>query len=126
MGHANFCFISTFLGTHVQANISFIKNNAIETIYTNKERRTNVRIGMEEIGVQQKYAANSICFGCGPANKEGLRINSTRIENGLYLEYMPEEHHQAFPGMIWWNNWNITRLPWKLDCSNCSHGQEWR
>ena len=55
---------------------------------------------MEEIGVQQKYAANSICFGCGPANKEGLRINRTRIENGLYLEYMPEEHHQAFPGMI--------------------------
>ena len=55
---------------------------------------------MGELGGQQKYAANSICFGCGPANKEGLRINSTRIENGLYLEYKPEEHHQAFPGMI--------------------------
>lgn len=55
---------------------------------------------MDELGVQQMYAANSICFGCGPANKEGLRIRSTRIENGLYLEYKPEEHHQAFPGMI--------------------------
>jgi acyl-coenzyme A thioesterase PaaI-like protein len=56
--------------------------------------------GMEEIGVQRQYAPTSICFGCGPANEKGLRMNSVRIENGLSLEYVPESHHQAFPGMI--------------------------
>jgi acyl-coenzyme A thioesterase PaaI-like protein len=56
--------------------------------------------GMTEPGVQQQYAPSSICFGCGPANEMGLRIQSHRIENGLSMEYLPEEHHQAFPGMI--------------------------
>jgi len=56
--------------------------------------------GMEEVGVQRQYAPSSICFGCGPANQQGLQINSIRIENGLSMEYLPEHHHQAFPGMI--------------------------
>ena len=55
---------------------------------------------MEEVGVQRQYAPSSICFGCGPANQQGLRINSFRIENGLSMEFLPEHHHQAFPGMI--------------------------
>ena len=55
---------------------------------------------MDDVGVQLEYAPNSICFGCGPANKEGLRINSYRIDNGLELKYTPNEHHQAFPGMV--------------------------
>lgn len=50
--------------------------------------------------VQSEYAPSSICFGCGPANEHGLRIDSHRIENGLILHYTPEDHHQAFPGMI--------------------------
>ena len=56
--------------------------------------------GMEEVGVQRQYAPTSICFGCGPANPKGLQIDSYRIENGLSMEYLPEQHHQAFPGMI--------------------------
>jgi acyl-coenzyme A thioesterase PaaI-like protein len=55
---------------------------------------------MSDNGVQQQYAPTSICFGCGPANKKGLQIASHRIENGLELEFMPSEEHQAFPGMI--------------------------
>ena len=55
---------------------------------------------MEEVGVQRQYAPSSICFGCGPANQQGLQINSIRIENGLSMEFLPEQHHQAFPGMI--------------------------
>jgi len=50
--------------------------------------------------VQREYAPSSICFGCGPANQHGLQIDSYRIENGLILHYTPEQHHQAFPGMI--------------------------
>ena len=55
---------------------------------------------MAEKSVQQEYAPNSICFGCGPANLDGLRIESHRIDNGLVMEYLPNESHQAFPGMI--------------------------
>ena len=51
-------------------------------------------------GVQRQYAANSICFGCGPANEHGLQINSYRTEQGLEMRFNPSEEHQAFPGMI--------------------------
>jgi len=55
---------------------------------------------MADLGVQQTYAPNSICFGCGPANEQGLRISSHRIDNGLTMEFEPSDFHQAFPGMI--------------------------
>jgi len=55
---------------------------------------------MGEKCVQQEYAPNSICFGCGPANHDGLKIESYRIDNGLVMEYLPNDSHQAFPGMI--------------------------
>jgi acyl-coenzyme A thioesterase PaaI-like protein len=55
---------------------------------------------------QERYAPSSICFGCGPANPKGLRLGS-RWEgdpgspDGRYvMEYTPEEHHQAFPGVV--------------------------
>tara|TARA_B100000214_G_scaffold12757_1_gene9051 strand:- start:117 stop:593 length:477 start_codon:yes stop_codon:yes gene_type:complete len=50
--------------------------------------------------VQELHAPNSICFGCGPANSEGLRIHSFRSENGLEMRFNPSPEHQAFPGMI--------------------------
>jgi hypothetical protein len=31
---------------------------------------------MRDKSLQLTFAPKSICFGCGPANKEGLRINS--------------------------------------------------
>jgi acyl-coenzyme A thioesterase PaaI-like protein len=54
----------------------------------------------EELSVQELHAPSSICFGCGPANADGLQIRSFRIDNGLELYFTPQEHHQAFPGMI--------------------------
>tara|TARA_B100001094_G_C18152395_1_gene784420 strand:- start:486 stop:962 length:477 start_codon:yes stop_codon:yes gene_type:complete len=56
--------------------------------------------GNGDLSVQEKYAPSSICFGCGPANERGLRIRSFRTDNGMYMEFNPEEHHQAFPGMV--------------------------
>ena len=50
--------------------------------------------------VQELHAPSSICFGCGPSNKDGLKIRSFRCENGLEMEFTPTEEHQAFPGMI--------------------------
>ena len=55
---------------------------------------------MKKKAVQDTYAPNSICFGCGPANKEGLRIKSYRTGDGLEMEFECEEKHQAFPGVI--------------------------
>ena len=50
--------------------------------------------------MQEEHAPNSICFGCGPANEDGLRIRSFRSESGLEMEFSPKAEHQAFPGMI--------------------------
>lgn len=50
--------------------------------------------------VQKKYAPNSICFGCGPSNSKGLKINSVEIDNGLSCDWMPLPHHEAFPGVL--------------------------
>ena len=51
--------------------------------------------------LQDQYAPNSICFGCGPKNEKGLRIKSIPELDGSDLaEFMPEPHHEAFPGMV--------------------------
>ena len=50
--------------------------------------------------LQDQYAPNNQCFGCGPANEKGLRIKS-RVENGeVVCDFTPEPHHHAFPGML--------------------------
>ncbi|HEX8700776.1 MAG TPA: PaaI family thioesterase [Myxococcaceae bacterium] len=50
--------------------------------------------------LQERYAPNNSCFGCGPANPQGLRIRS-RVEGELVVaEWTPAEHHQAFPGVL--------------------------
>ncbi len=51
--------------------------------------------------LQEIYAPNSICFGCGPANSKGLKIRSYPMsDEETYAEFMPEKHHEAFPGMV--------------------------
>lgn len=51
--------------------------------------------------LQETYAPNGICFGCGVANDKGLRIRSFPDENGdVVAEFRAEDHHQAFPGMV--------------------------
>jgi acyl-coenzyme A thioesterase PaaI-like protein len=50
--------------------------------------------------LQQRYAPSSICFGCGPANAKGLRIQSVVAGDEVVAEWMPEKHHEAFPGML--------------------------
>ena len=64
------------------------------------EPRPRRRMTSDEIGVQREFAPTSICFGCGPANEKGLRINSTRSEDGLELWFTPSKEHRAFPGVV--------------------------
>ncbi len=56
----------------------------------------------EEKSLQETYAPNGICFGCGAANEKGLRIKSFPGESGeeIVAEWKADEHHQAFPGML--------------------------
>jgi hypothetical protein len=51
--------------------------------------------------LQETYAPNSICYGCGPANPQGLHIRSFVGENGeLVAEWQPQPHHQTFEGAL--------------------------
>lgn len=51
-------------------------------------------------GLQQTYAPKSICFGCGPANAKGLRINSIAQDGEVIADWTPEPYHEAFPGVL--------------------------
>ncbi len=50
--------------------------------------------------LQETYAHESICFGCGPANAKGLRIRSFANGDGTICTWSPQDHHEAFPGML--------------------------
>ncbi|HLM03032.1 MAG TPA: PaaI family thioesterase [Pyrinomonadaceae bacterium] len=61
----------------------------------------------EEKSLQEIFAPNGICFGCGAANEKGLRIrsfpaggDSDGSEEEVVCEWHAEAHHQAFPGML--------------------------
>ena len=50
--------------------------------------------------LQEQYAPQSICFGCGPANAKGLRIRSFTEGAELVAVWTPEAHHEAFPWVL--------------------------
>lgn len=54
----------------------------------------------QEKSLQETYAPNGICFGCGVKNEKGLRIRSFVEGDEVVAEFHAEPHHQAFPGMI--------------------------
>ena len=50
--------------------------------------------------LQERFAPNNRCFGCGPANEKGLRIRSFVEGDGLLCRWRPEPHHIAFEGIL--------------------------
>lgn len=50
--------------------------------------------------LQDRYAPQNRCFGCGPANERGLRIKSRVEGDEVVADWMPEPHHEAFTGML--------------------------
>lgn len=52
----------------------------------------------KEISLQDRYAPNSTCFGCGPKNAKGLMVKSFPSREGLVADWTPEPHHAAFAG----------------------------
>jgi uncharacterized protein (TIGR00369 family) len=54
-----------------------------------------------EPSLQERFSPDSKCFGCGPANPHGLRIESHEAPDGeLVAEWSPQEHHEAFDGVL--------------------------
>ena len=74
---------------------------------------------MKEQSLQEKYAPNNSCWGCGPANGEGLRIRSFPRGEEVVAEWTPEKKYEAFPGVL--NGGIIGTL---LDC-HCNWTAAW-
>jgi acyl-coenzyme A thioesterase PaaI-like protein len=55
---------------------------------------------MSEQSLQERYAPNMACFGCGPANERGLRIRSFPRGEEVVCEWQPETMYEAYPGML--------------------------
>lgn len=69
--------------------------------------------------LQETYAPDNACFGCGPANARGLRIRSFARGDEVVAEWQPKPHHEAFPGVM--NGGIIGAL---LDC-HCNWTAAW-
>jgi acyl-coenzyme A thioesterase PaaI-like protein len=48
--------------------------------------------------LQDKYSPNAVCFGCGPANPNGLHIKSRPEGDCLVADWLPESQHTSFSG----------------------------
>jgi acyl-coenzyme A thioesterase PaaI-like protein len=56
---------------------------------------------VESRSLQQRYAPNGRCFGCGPANEHGLRIESFEQRDGTVIAtWQPRPEHEAFDGFV--------------------------
>jgi acyl-coenzyme A thioesterase PaaI-like protein len=56
-----------------------------------------------DLSLQRRYAPRSRCFGCGPANALGLRLESRPSEsdaNEVVAEWQPARQHEAFDGVL--------------------------
>lgn len=50
--------------------------------------------------LQDQFAPHSICFGCGPANKNGLHIKSFVEGDKIIARFTPQPFHNAFPNVL--------------------------
>ena len=56
---------------------------------------------MSDQSLQERFAAEGKCFGCGPKNEHGLRIRSFEQDDGTVLaEWQPRPEHEAFDGYV--------------------------
>jgi acyl-coenzyme A thioesterase PaaI-like protein len=56
-----------------------------------------------DLSLQERYAPEGRCFGCGPANQSGLRIRSVPSRSDpdeIVADWTPSPHHEAFDGIL--------------------------
>jgi uncharacterized protein (TIGR00369 family) len=50
--------------------------------------------------LQEQYAPNNACFGCGPANPDGVHVRSFARGDEVVAEWTPQQKYEAFPGVL--------------------------
>jgi acyl-coenzyme A thioesterase PaaI-like protein len=56
---------------------------------------------VEGLSLQERYAPNGRCFGCGPADEVGLRIRSFEGADGTVVAtWQAKPEHEAFDGFV--------------------------
>ncbi|MEO8273981.1 MAG: PaaI family thioesterase [Chloroflexota bacterium] len=56
---------------------------------------------MDSRSLQERFAPAGRCFGCGPANGQGLRIRSFEADDGTVVaEWSARPEHEAFDGFV--------------------------
>ena len=55
---------------------------------------------MTSDALQDTYAPNGTCFGCGPKNDKGLRIKSRVNGDDVAATWRAEKHYEAFEGAL--------------------------
>jgi acyl-coenzyme A thioesterase PaaI-like protein len=66
---------------------------------------------MTTAALQDLFLPQNRCFGCGPANPDGLHLKSYEDGDGLVAEWVPEERFQGPPGVV---NGGMMAVP--MDC----------
>jgi acyl-coenzyme A thioesterase PaaI-like protein len=52
------------------------------------------------LSLQRQYAPHNACFGCGPSNEDGLRLESFVQGDEVVCTWQPKPMHEAFPGVL--------------------------
>jgi acyl-coenzyme A thioesterase PaaI-like protein len=55
---------------------------------------------MTEKSIQETYAPDMACFGCGPANPKGLHVQSFPNGEEVIAEWKPKPEYEAFTGVL--------------------------
>jgi uncharacterized protein (TIGR00369 family) len=56
---------------------------------------------MTSTSLQERFAPDGRCFGCGPRNEHGLRIRSFEQDDGsVTTEWRARPEHEAFDGYV--------------------------
>jgi acyl-coenzyme A thioesterase PaaI-like protein len=56
---------------------------------------------MDDRSLQERFAPEGRCFGCGPMNELGLRIRSFDAGDGTVVaDWQPRAEHEAFDGFV--------------------------
>ncbi len=59
---------------------------------------------MTQQSLQERFAPQGTCFGCGPTNNQGLRIRSfpdSEEPDALVCEWTPRGHHAAYATFLY-------------------------
>jgi acyl-coenzyme A thioesterase PaaI-like protein len=55
---------------------------------------------VEGDALQDRYAPNGVCFGCGPRNEKGLHVKSRVRGDEVVATWRAEKFHEAFDGVL--------------------------